>query len=114
MNIAVLGSGTIGQSWCALFLAAGYEVFAYDPDPRRELEIREFVINSEPTLRALGFSHAGSLTDFCFTTDAVKAVEGAQVVQESAPENLVLKQQLYRLIESALDPNLLFCRRRRG
>ena len=87
MNIAVLGSGTIGQSWCALFLAAGYEVFAYDPDPRRELEIREFVINSEPTLRALGFSHAGSLTDFCFTTDAVKAVEGAQVIQESARES---------------------------
>ena len=49
-------------------------------------------------------SHAGSLTNFCFTTDAAKAVEGAQVVQESAPENLVLKQQLYRLIESALDP----------
>ena len=104
LNIAVLGSGTIGQSWCALFLAAGYEVFAYDPDPSKELEIRGFVIDSEPTLRALGFSHAGSLTNFCFTTDAAKAVEGAQVVQESAPENLVLKQQLYRLIESALDP----------
>jgi len=104
LNIAVLGSGTIGQSWCALFLAAGYQVTAYDPNPSRELEIREFVSNSEALLRALGYSHAGSLTDFYFTTDAVKAVEGAKVVQESAPENLALKRQLYRLIESALDP----------
>ncbi len=103
MNIAVLGSGTIGQSWCALFLAAGYQVTAYDPNPSRELEIREFVSNSKALLRALGYSHAGSLTDFCFTTDAVKAVKGAKVVQESAPENLALKRQLYRRIESALD-----------
>lgn len=104
MNITVLGSGTIGQSWCALFLAAGHEVFAYDPNPNRELEIREFVTNSEVTLRALGYQHAGSLTGFCFTTDAAKAVKGAQVIQESAPENLALKQELYRIIESALDP----------
>tara|TARA_B100000900_G_scaffold386343_1_gene376743 strand:+ start:295 stop:1251 length:957 start_codon:yes stop_codon:yes gene_type:complete len=104
LNIAVLGSGTIGQSWCALFLAAGYQVTAYDPNPSRELEIRAFVSNSEAPLRALGYSNAGSLTDFCFTTDVVKAVEGAQVVQESAPENLALKTQLYRLIEPVLDP----------
>ena len=107
MNIAVLGSGTIGQSWCALFLAAGYQVTAFDPKASRETEIREFVSNSEAPLRALGYSHAGSLTDFCFTTDAVKAVEGAQVVQESAPENLALKKQLYRLIEPVLDPKSL-------
>ena len=44
MNIAVLGSGTIGQSWCALVIAVGYEQNAYEPEPRRELEIEDLLL----------------------------------------------------------------------
>ena len=30
-RVAVLGAGTIGASWTALFLAGGHEVAVYDP-----------------------------------------------------------------------------------
>ena len=43
MNIAVLGSGTIGKSWCALFLAAGHHVVAYDPNPITKEGITDFI-----------------------------------------------------------------------
>ena len=32
-RVAALGGGLIGQSWVALFLAAGLEVSVYDIDP---------------------------------------------------------------------------------
>ena len=54
MKIAVLGSGTIGQSWCALFLAAGHRVVAYDPDPAMEERVIAFVDASRPALESLG------------------------------------------------------------
>ena len=69
---------------------------------KKELEIREFVINSEPTLRVLGFSHAGSLTDFCSPQMRSGRLTCTSRSGECS-ENLALKQQLYRLIEPALD-----------
>ena len=67
MQIAVLGSGTIGQSWCALFLAAGHSVVAYDPDPVMEERIIDFVQASRPALKKLAYKFAGSVEQFRFS-----------------------------------------------
>ena len=67
MRIAVLGSGTIGQSWCALFLAAGHSVVAYDPDSAMEERIIGFVQASRPALENLAYRFAGSVEQFRFS-----------------------------------------------
>ena len=36
-RIAVIGAGTIGASWAAIFLARGNDVAASDPSPGRGL-----------------------------------------------------------------------------
>ena len=59
MNIAVLGSGTIGQSWCALFLAAGHRVVAYDPNLSMHQQILDSIARAQSTLEALGYSGTG-------------------------------------------------------
>ena len=104
MNIAVLGSGTIGQSWCALFLAAGHQVVAYDPDPAMEASIIRFIDSSKSALQSLGYEFAGSTERFQFSQSASDAVRGAELIQENAPEKMDVKHQLFSEIEPHLDP----------
>jgi 3-hydroxybutyryl-CoA dehydrogenase len=104
MDIAVLGSGTIGQSWSALFLAAGHTVTAYDPDPLAGERIVNFVSESEEQLKTLGYHSAGSVEHFKFTTDPIQAVCDAEFIQENAPEDITVKGQLYTMIHGSIHP----------
>ncbi len=45
MKISVLGAGTVGKSWTALFLAHGYEVAVYDPSVDFESDLLCFTFN---------------------------------------------------------------------
>ena len=45
-RIAIIGTGVIGASWTALFLAKGLEVVATDVAPNAEAALRKFVENS--------------------------------------------------------------------
>ena len=42
-RVAVIGTGTIGASWTALFLAKGLKVVATDPGANAEGSLRQFV-----------------------------------------------------------------------
>jgi 3-hydroxyacyl-CoA dehydrogenase len=102
--VASLGGGVIGQSWTALFLAAGRSVNLFDPDPAAEPRVRRAVAETWPTLVSLGLTERRDPPDaLAFCADARAAVEGAQFVQESIPERLELKHELYAQIEPVLD-----------
>ncbi len=84
---AVLGCGVIGSSWLMAFHAAGHDVRVWDP--------------------SLAGSAAGDARDLdrvtlCETPEA--AVEGAEFVQESGPEDLAAKRVLFARIGPALEP----------
>jgi 3-hydroxyacyl-CoA dehydrogenase len=103
-RVAALGGGLIGRSWAALFLAAGRTVAVFDPDPVAEPRVRDAVDTAWPVLRALGLADtAAPEAPLVFCADARAAVEGAQFVQESIPERLDLKHELYAEIEEVLD-----------
>ncbi len=55
-RVAVVGSGVIGASWSALFLANGLKVVAHDIAPSAEASLRKFVKAAWPTLERLGLS----------------------------------------------------------
>ena len=42
-NIAIVGTGVIGASWAALYLARGFNVIATDPAPNAEANLRRFI-----------------------------------------------------------------------
>ena len=42
-RIAIIGTGVIGASWAALFLAKGRKVAATDPAPGAEKALRHYV-----------------------------------------------------------------------
>ncbi|MCJ8300103.1 MAG: 3-hydroxyacyl-CoA dehydrogenase NAD-binding domain-containing protein [Pseudomonadales bacterium] len=101
-RITILGAGTIGMSWAALYLATGRQVTLYDPAADIETKILNFIDSAKASLTALGWEHAGSTARLKFDCNPESAVQGAQFIQESIPERLELKHQLYRKIEPHL------------
>jgi len=101
-NVAVLGAGVIGASWTALFLAGGRNVSLYDPVEESERSVRAYVDRAWPTLRELGLAGIDGPGELRFHASAAKAVENAEFIQESVPERLHLKHELYAAIEPAL------------
>jgi len=102
-RIAVIGAGTIGASWAAIFLARGYEVAAYDPAPQGEAFARRFIDNAWPTLDKLGLVIKGAdAKNFSFHREVAAAVTGADFVQESGPEREDLKIELFAQMDAAL------------
>lgn len=99
---AVLGAGVIGASWTSLFLAAGKQVNVYDPMENAEQQVRDYVANAWPTLEALGMTGRGNPDAISFYNEPTAAVKDAQFIQESIPERLELKHQLFAQIEPHL------------
>ncbi|USP78475.1 hypothetical protein yc1106_05749 [Curvularia clavata] len=108
-RITVIGSGSIGASWAALFLAQGLKVTAFDINPAAETTLRKLVANALPVLESLGMrkSTKASPDDIIFTTDLAAALNDADFVQENGPERLDLKQQLFNNIVSYVRPDTI-------
>ena len=100
---AILGSGVIGASWTALFLAGGRSVTIYDPAPDAERTTRRFVENAWPALEKLGLTDRATPDALRFERTAAAAVEGAEFIQENVPEREAAKYDTYAEIEPALE-----------
>jgi carnitine 3-dehydrogenase len=101
-RVAVLGAGTIGASWTAQFLARGLEVAVWDPHPDTADRVGAFVERAWPTLARLGMAEGADPTRIIVHADPAAAVEGAALIQESGPEQLATKRDLYARIDQAL------------
>jgi 3-hydroxyacyl-CoA dehydrogenase len=106
-RIAIVGTGVIGASWAALFLARGLQVAATDPAPGAEKRLRDFVAGAWPALRRLGLAAAASQSNLTFTADIAQALAGADLVQENGPERLDFKQNLYRQLDALLPADVI-------
>lgn len=100
-RIAVLGTGTIGASWTAYFLARGYDVTAWDPADGWKERLQAFVDNARPQLEAIGTA-VGSEGTLTLADDPATAVAGSDFVQENAPERAPIKLDLYKRIDNAV------------
>ena len=94
-RIAIVGTGVIGASWAALFLAHGLEVIATDPAPTAEENLREYIDSAWPALEQLRLSPGASKKRLSFTTKLGDALEGADLVQENGPERPDFKIKLF-------------------
>jgi len=106
-RVAVLGCGVIGTSWTALFLAGGYSVDVYDPAPNAQKNIMSDIKAIWPTLKALGYDCTFDEANLIFHDNASAAVANADFIQESVPERLAIKHELFALIEPHLKPDAI-------
>src|ERR1700731_3503310 len=84
-NVAIVGTGVIGASWAALYLARGLNVVATDPGPNAEGNLRRSSDAAWKDLLALGISPNGSRDHLRFALDLNDAVAGADLIQENGP-----------------------------
>jgi 3-hydroxyacyl-CoA dehydrogenase len=106
-RIAVVGTGVIGASWTALFLAKGLQVVATDIAPNAEAALRKFVEAAWPALERLGLSPEASQSKLKFTASLAQAVTDVDLVQENGPERLEFKQKLYGELDKLLPPDAI-------
>src|SRR6476660_4494129 len=106
-RIAIIGTGVIGASWTALFLAKGLQVVATDVAPNAEAAMRKFVETAWPALKRMGLSPGASQSNLKFTADLAQAVAGADLVQENGPERIDFKQKLYGQLDELLPPDVI-------
>jgi len=72
-RVAIIGTGVIGASWSALFLAKGLDVVATDVAPGAEAKLRAFVDQCWPAMEELGLAPGASRGRLAFEPDLEKA-----------------------------------------
>jgi carnitine 3-dehydrogenase len=103
-RVAVVGTGVIGASWAAHFLAHGLDVTATDPSPGAEERLRSDVAAIWPTLTPAA---GGSPERLAFTSDVAAAVADADFVQENGPEREDVKHEVFAVLDTAARPDVV-------
>jgi 3-hydroxyacyl-CoA dehydrogenase len=106
-RVAIIGTGVIGASWTALFLAKGLDVVATDIAPDAETALRRFVKAAWPALERLGLAPGASQSRLSFTHDMPAAVKSADFVQENGPERIDFKKKLYQQLDELLPADVI-------
>src|ERR1700676_1211225 len=100
-RIAIVGTGVIGASWAAEFLARGFDVVATDPAPNAEANLRKYIAGAGPAPTPMGLSKKASRERLSFTADMKKALSDADLVQENGPERPDFKIKLFADMDAA-------------
>ena len=95
-TVTSIGAGPIGGGWAAFFLSRGYQVRAYLHSMDEEPMFRSIIDTAWPCLESIGLAPGASRDNLVITDDLETAVAGTDFIQESAPERIEIKQELYR------------------
>lgn len=106
-RVTCIGAGPIGGGWAAHFLAQGYEVTSYLHDASEQDALQRLLKTAWASVEEIGLAKGASLDNFNWTTDLKEATENAEFIQESAPEVLELKQELYQKLGEIVDPQVV-------
>lgn len=106
-RVAVVGTGVIGASWAAYFLARGLKVSATDPSEGAERRLRDSVARLWPSLKTIGLHGDASLQNLDFYPVLEDALQDVDFVQENGPENESLKVELFQRMDRALPEEVI-------
>lgn len=104
-KVAIVGTGLIGASWAAQYLARGFDVIATDPAPNAEANLRKSVDEAWELLTIIGLASGASRERLTFTGDMKEAVSKADFVQENVPERFVLKAKVFAQMDEVAPPD---------
>ena len=105
-QVAIIGAGVIGAAWAARWLLRGCDVMLYDPSSETPQIVDEVLGNARYAWKRLGLTpqSEGSLT---YAKTLAEAVQNAELIQESAPEDLQTKKFILSEIERSADKGSL-------
>ena len=104
-RVAIVGTGVIGASWAAQYLARGFDVVATDPAPNAEANLRKYVDEAWANSTRIGLSPGASRDRLSFTANMKEALSKADFVQENGPERPDFKIKLFADMDDATPPD---------
>ena len=109
MRTAIIGAGLVGRAWAISFARAGHEVRLWDRDPEALPAALAFVDGVLPDLAAqglLGGAAPGQVRGrLSAHGDLGEALSGVGHAQESAPERVELKRELFSELDRLAPPS---------
>ncbi|NOJ44651.1 3-hydroxyacyl-CoA dehydrogenase NAD-binding domain-containing protein, partial [Bradyrhizobium australiense] len=101
--------GAIGGGWAARFVLNGVDVRLRDPAPGAVEKVQHQIDSARRAYRRLTRVPLPPEGRLSVAESVADAVQGVELVQESAPERLELKQQLLAAASRAAAPETLIC-----
>ena len=96
---AIIGGGVIGAGWIARLIENGINVCVYDPAPDAQQKVEAVLLNSREAYSKLTNAPRCEEGNIVFCESVEQAVNQAELIVESVPERLDIKQQVYQDIE---------------
>jgi carnitine 3-dehydrogenase len=108
-SVALLGGGVIGAGWAARFVLNGCDVRLHDPAPEACARAAHVLDDARVAYRELTLAPLPPEGELRVVGSIEDAVEGVELVQESAPERVELKRGLLAEADRAAPPDALIC-----
>lgn len=109
MKIAIVGSGLVGQAWAIVFARGGHNVKMWDGDPSAVGRACALIEKQVADLQAACLIDDPvallSRISGCVTLEEVMA--GADYVQESLPERLEMKKEIFAKMDALAPPSTI-------
>jgi carnitine 3-dehydrogenase len=106
-TVGLLGAGVIGGGWAARFLLSGIDVRLYDPSPGAAVAVEQTLERARRAWRRLTLAPLPTEGRLEFVDTVEAAVQGVDLVQESAPEREDLKVDLLGHASRAAPPEAI-------
>ena len=104
---AIIGGGVIGAGWISRLVENGIDVAVYDPAEDAVQKVEAVLKNSRYAYSKLTSGPRCTEGGIRFCDSIADAVVGAELIVESVPERLDIKQAVYAEIEVTANPEAL-------
>ena len=105
-RVGLVGVGTIGGGWALHFLRHGKDVAVFDPGPQSADALSRLVDRAWPVMEELGLAPGADPGRLSVVSSLEDVIAGAEVVQESAPDNLAAKVKLFAEMDAIAGPDV--------
>lgn len=105
--MGLVGCGLIGSGWAAYLLAQGVRVRAWDPGAGVEMRLRTAIDRHAADLELSASEVDAWHAALSVHGTLQSALEGADFVQESGPEDADAKRRTFAEIDTRLDPSAI-------
>jgi carnitine 3-dehydrogenase len=96
---AIIGGGVIGAGWISRLIENSINVRVYDPAPDAEDKVNAVLLNSRHAYSKLTSAPRSPEGSIQYCNSVAEAVKDAELIIESVPERLDIKQSVYADIE---------------
>jgi 3-hydroxyacyl-CoA dehydrogenase len=110
-KVAIIGAGMIGRAWAVAFARGGMKVAIWSRSEETSKAAHVFVQTCLPRLEAEGLLNGNRAADLVRNlqvhTSLESALAGAHFVQESFPEDLQMKRDIYATLDRLCVPETI-------